>query len=70
LRDTIKYYHYGAAESTAANFGGVDLRGEVVLLSRNIRIVGKDVESWGCHFATKDSVEFDFATGEILERYG
>jgi len=70
LRDTIKYYHYGNATSTAATHNGADLRGEVVLLTRNIRIVGKDVESWGCHFATRDSMEFDLATGEIVERYG
>jgi len=70
LRDTIKYYHYGNTTSTGPNYNGADLRGEVLLLSRNIRIVGKDVESWGCQFATRDSVEFDLATGDIVERYG
>lgn len=36
----LKYYHWGAPESTADRYNGVDMRGEVMLLSRNIKIVG------------------------------
>ena len=43
----LKYYHYGAAESTGAYYNGVDMRGEVGLLSRNLKIVGTDVDSFG-----------------------
>lgn len=43
----LNYYHWGAAESTRTDYGGVDMRGEVILLTRNIRIVGEDIESWG-----------------------
>lgn len=43
----LKFYHYGAAESTASYFNGVDLRGEVALLSRNLKIIGTDVDSFG-----------------------
>jgi hypothetical protein len=35
------------------------MRGEVVLLTRNIRIVGNDSENWGCQFLTGDFVEAD-----------
>jgi len=48
LTGALKYYHFGADASTAAKYNGVDVRGEVVSLTRNIRVVGEDVESWGC----------------------
>lgn len=49
LDRNLTFYHYGAAESTAPKYGGkIDLRGEVFLFTRNIRIVGTDVEDWGC----------------------
>jgi hypothetical protein len=34
----LLYYHFGAAVSTGANYQGLDMRGEVILLSRNIVI--------------------------------
>jgi hypothetical protein len=40
--------HYGSSKSTSSSYSGVDIRGEVFLLSRNIVIKGEDVESWGC----------------------
>jgi hypothetical protein len=40
LEEYIHYNHYGAPESTAAKYNGVDIRGEVLILSRNIKIVG------------------------------
>lgn len=43
----LKYYHYGAAESTGSYYNGVDMRGEVALLSRNLKIIGTDVDSFG-----------------------
>jgi hypothetical protein len=33
--------------SIEADFNGVDMRGEVLLLTRNIVIAGEDIESWG-----------------------
>jgi hypothetical protein len=44
---TLNYYHFGREESTGTLYNGVDIRGEVLLLSRNVRIVGEDIESWG-----------------------
>jgi hypothetical protein len=34
----LMYYHFGDSVSTAAKYNGVDMRGEVVLLSRSIVI--------------------------------
>jgi hypothetical protein len=44
----LSYYHFGAAESTASKYSGVDIRGEVLLLTRNVLIEGYDEEGWGC----------------------
>ena len=48
LTSPLSYYHWGASESTADDYNGVDMRGEVLILSRNLKVVGEDVESWGC----------------------
>jgi hypothetical protein len=70
LHGSIKYNHYGAPESTADFYNGVDIRGEVLILSRNIRIVGEDIWSWGGQLVTADVTEFDMATGELNTRAG
>jgi hypothetical protein len=55
----LSAYHYGAATSTASQYGGVlDIRGEVILLTRNVKIVGDNTEAWGCQIVTSDFVEF------------
>ena len=42
-----KWYHFGQATTTGDDYSGVDMRGEVVLLSRNVRVIGDDTDSWG-----------------------
>ncbi len=58
----LKGIHYGAAASTASIYSGVDIRTEVALLSRNIKISGQDIEAWGCQIVTSDFVEFSGIT--------
>ena len=48
----LDFYHFGRAQSTGDLYSGVDIRGEVVLLTRNVKIVGNDVESWGGQVVT------------------
>lgn len=55
----MSWQHWGQATSTAADYSGVDMRGEVVLLSRNIQIVGNDTEDWGGQVVTSDFYEED-----------
>lgn len=43
----LRYYHWGQSKSTAGDYSGVDMRGEVILLTRNVRVVGNDTDSWG-----------------------
>lgn len=38
--DKLQTYHWGAPISTAGKYNGVDIRAEVVILERNIKIVG------------------------------
>ena len=45
-RAGLLFYHWGAEKSTEEEFA-VDMRGEALLLTRNIKIVGEDIESWG-----------------------
>jgi len=61
LTAPLQYYHFGAAASTGTNYQGLDMRGEVVLLTRNIKIRG-DVSAtndWHGHMLTIDSFQFD-----------
>lgn len=46
LVSPLEYYHWGKNESTVGKYG-VDIRGEVVILSRNIIIAGDNIEGWG-----------------------
>ena len=38
------WYHWGAETSTGDRYNGVDMRGEVLSLSRNIKIIGEEVD--------------------------
>lgn len=53
----MNYYHWGQATSTAPDYNGADIRGEVLLLTRNVKIDAEDVESWGGQVVTSDTVE-------------
>ena len=53
----LDHYHWGAPQSTGSYYQGIDMRGEVVLLTRNIKIVGNSSEDWGCQVLTGDFVE-------------
>jgi len=59
LDRALTYYHWGAAESTGADYSGLDMRGEVLILTRKIRIVGQDEDGWGGQVLTADVVESD-----------
>jgi hypothetical protein len=70
LESPVRIYHWGAPESTAEKYNGVDIRGEVLFLSRNIKIQGTDVETWGCQTVTSDTIEYDMASQSLKYRYG
>jgi len=47
LNNTLKFYHWGAETSTADRYYGIDMRAEVLLLTRNVVIKGHDFDNWG-----------------------
>lgn len=48
INSTLRHYHWGASMSTSSKYNGVDIRGEVLLLTRNIQIIGEDsLDGWG-----------------------
>jgi len=51
--------------STADDYDGVDMRGEVVLLTRNVKIQGEDVDGWGGQVLVTDLTESDGITERI-----
>ena len=69
INTPLFYYHFGAAASTGANYQGLDMRGEVVLLSRNIVIQGDNSNSWQGQFVTADATQID-ATGNSVTLSG
>lgn len=68
LTDPFDFYHYGGDASIADDFGGLDMRGEVILLTRNIKVVGEESNDWGCTIVTADRVEADRSvrTGSMI----
>ena len=60
LEGKLSFYHWGAVSSTEPTYG-VDLRAEVLLLSRNIRIQGDTTSNkWGCSILTSDFPDGDY----------
>jgi hypothetical protein len=59
LADPLVYYHWGAAESTADTYGGLDMRGEVLILTRRIQIYADPTDGWGGQVLTADVMESD-----------
>jgi len=68
ISTSLNYYHWGNQESTATDYDGLDMRGEVILLSRNIVIDAEDIESWGGQIVTSDTQEL-YGT-EMIDRFG
>ena len=59
LKSAFLYYHYGGDSTGIKKYKGVDVRGEVILLSRNIKVIGDSSNDWGCAIVTADRTEFD-----------
>ena len=57
LDEALDHYHWGAGLSTAADYNGVDMRGEVILLTRNVKVVGEDADGWGGQILATDLME-------------
>jgi len=58
LNAPLDYYHYGDGDTTG-DLNGVDARGEVILITRNILIQGEDKDGWGGQVMATDLFEMD-----------
>lgn len=58
LKEPFEFYHYGGGDQSD-DWGGIDVRCEVILLTRNVQIVGDGSNDWGCALMTTDRIEFD-----------
>ena len=63
LNKTLDFFHFGAFTSTFADYG-VDMRGEVALLNRDIKITRStddmktyEPRPWGCRILVADFFE-------------
>lgn len=56
--EPLEFYHWGQSDNTAHWYNGVDMRGEVVLLTRNVKFAGNDSDSWGGQILVSDNLEF------------
>jgi hypothetical protein len=56
LGSAVKFYHYGEYESTASRYDGIDIRAEVILLTRNVKVVGSNEEAWGATILASDAL--------------
>ena len=77
LASALTGYHFGAAESTGASYSGIDMRAEVMLLSRDVSITASTDEAsktlshpepWGCRVIVSDFFEPDltYRAGSIF----
>ena len=71
LDKPLNYYHWGADQSTADKYNGVDMRGEVRLLTRNILVKGDPADSWGGQILVTDIFEDDgsWRKGQLILDY-
>ena len=65
LQAPISFEHYGAANHDDSVSGGIDIRAEVVHLTRNIKVIGTNEDRWGAHVVTAHNKDAQFLNGEI-----
>ena len=72
LTESLIYEHYGSEDATDSGTEDIDIRAEVLHLSRNIIIQGTNEDKWGAHLVTAHNVDSGFVNGELLsvERKG
>ena len=65
LNEALTFDHYGAASVDADVSGTIDIRAEVVHLSRNIKVVGTNTDGWGAHVVTAHNQDSQFLNGKL-----
>jgi len=66
LTEPLDYEHYGASSVDSAISGEIDIRAEVVHLTRNIKVTGSNEDRWGAHVVTAHNDESTFVNDNIV----
>ena len=53
------YFHYGAASNEESDYSGLDVRAEVVLLTRNVKIIATEEDRLGLNIVTTEEITED-----------
>jgi len=65
LNENLKYEHYGAASVNPSDSGNIDIRAEVVHLSRSIKVQGVNNDKWGATVVTAHNQDTQFVDGVL-----
>lgn len=66
LASPLVYTHYGAASIDATKTGAIDIRAEVLHLTRNIVVKGTNEDRWGGHVVTAHNNDSGFVNGNLV----
>lgn len=66
LAAPLVYTHYGAAAVDATKTGTIDIRAEVLHLTRNIVVQGTNEDRWGAHVVTAHNNDSGFSNGQLV----
>ena len=69
LESPLTYTHYGASGIDANESSTIDIRTEVIHLTRNIRIVGTNEDRWGAHLVTAHNNDVGFVGGILVPEF-
>lgn len=62
----FSYNHYGAASLDSTKHGDIDIRAEVIHLSRNVKVIGNNVDRWGGQIVTGKADDVQFTGGVMM----
>jgi parallel beta-helix repeat protein len=61
----LSYQHYGAASIDSSASGNIDIRTEVVHLTRNVKVVGYNEDKWGAQIVTGRNNDTQIVAGQL-----
>jgi len=72
LTSALLYEHYGKDTHNSSATGGIDIRAEVLHLTRSIVVKGTNEDGWGGHVVTSHNDDTGFVNGALVsvERHG
>ena len=66
LQQPLQYTHFGAASINPEESSTIDIRTEVLHLTRNVKVQGSNVDRWGGHIVTAHNLDVGFLAGQLV----